>query len=159
MIRALLLAVFLFGLAAPAFALDVDADPSSGATPASKTTAEYLSDLTDDSKPDRLYAARALRSQLKSALRAEARSKPGSLAHDEARAALVELSDRLPEACTTALRYDNVVAPCADILTLLEVTSALPALVERRAIETRKSVIKRLDKAIAALSALPPEPA
>jgi hypothetical protein len=148
--------------AGPAAALPVD-DASGTPTPTnssanSKTTAEYLSDLGGDNAPERLFAARVLRSQLKTALRTEAHSKPGSFANDEARAALVELSDRIPNACLSVLNEDNVVSPCADMLAMLEVTSALPALERRLAVETRKGPHKHLAAAIATLKALPPDP-
>lgn len=134
----------------PALALDVE-NPQ--ATTASKTTADYLHDLEGESAPDRLYAARLLRGLLARALRTEARASPDTIAYDDARALLVELEGRLPTACRTALRYDNAVAPCADILAMLDARSALPALRERLAEEDRKGPRRRLERAIAALEA------
>ncbi|MFZ5477236.1 MAG: hypothetical protein ACOZNI_10730 [Myxococcota bacterium] len=146
--RKLLLAIPVLLLAPRALAID-EPNPAGDTSP--KTTGELLSDLTGESGPDRLYAARVLRAQLVRALNAEARAKEGSIAHDEARAALVELEARLPEACTAALEHDNVVAPCADVLARLDVTAAVPALEARLAKETRKGVRKRLEAAIAEL--------
>lgn len=149
----LLLAALLY--AAPAAALDAE-NPQGPKV--EKTTADYLAELEGESAPDRLYAARVLRGQLRRALRVEARGEPGSIPYEEARALLVELEARLPQACTAGLKADNIVAPCADVLAWLEVRSALPALRERLATETRKGPRKRLERAIATLDALPPPP-
>lgn len=152
---AALLAVLLMFVAAPAAAMDAE-NPQ--APKSEKSTADLLSDLDGDEAPDRLYAARVLRGQLRRALRTEARGRVGSIPYEEARALLLELDLRLPEACTSALQFENTVGPCADMLAWLQVRDALPKLRERRAAEERKRVQKRLDAAIATLEALPPAP-
>lgn len=145
--------------AAPAHAVDVQ---SEAAVQSNKSLSDYLGDLEGAEDPDRLYASRVLRGELRRALRTEAKAAPGSLAQLDARALLVELSDRLPRACTTALRYKNSVAPCADMLAMLEATDALPALREALEGETRRGPRKSLEAAIEALEAKapasPPEP-
>jgi hypothetical protein len=142
--------------APPARALDVQ---SEAAVQSSKSLGDYLDDLEDESDPDRLFAARVLQGELARALRTVDRAPEGSLAWLDARALLLELEERLPRACTAAVRFRNTVAPCADILARLEVTTALPALREVRTLETRRAVTKRLDAAIAALEArVPPAP-
>jgi hypothetical protein len=146
--RLLLLAVLL--AAAPALAIDEPQNPA-GQDVSQKSLGDHLGDLVGESAPDRLYAARVLRGHLLRALKIEARGREGSFALDEARAELVELEERLPEACRAALKHDNVVAPCADVLAALDVTAALPELKERLAVETRKGVRKRVEAAIAAL--------
>lgn len=139
--------------AAPAHAVDVQ---SEAAVQSNKSLSDYLGDLEGSSDPDRLYAARVLRGELRRALRTEAKAAPGSLAQLDARALLVELSDRLPRACTTGLRYKNSVGPCADMLAMLEATEALPALREALKGETRRGPRKSIENAIAALEAKAP---
>lgn len=148
----------MISLLLSALALAAD-DPMGGADsqPSSpdKTTADYLLDLNGDNAGDRLLAARVLEGLLKRSLRVADHAKPGSLASDDARAALVELEERIPETCTDALAYPNVVAPCAEMLALLEVKKALPLIQAAAEKETRKGVKKRLDAAIEMLSTAP----
>ena len=136
--------------------LAMDDPMGAGGTPtpsasSDKTTAEYLSDLDGDKPSDRLLAARVLQGQLRRALRTEARGKVGTLAYDDARAALVELEQRLPGACSNALAYANVVAPCAEMLAMLDVFDAIPAIEAVLATETRKGPLRRITEALAML--------
>lgn len=162
-VRPLPLAVALaFGLAFAPVALAVDVQ-SDAAIQSNKSLGDYLADLGGSEDPDRLFAARVLHGELKRALKTEARAKPGSIAQLDARALLVELLDRLPRACASAIRYQNTTATCADIHALLEDPAALPILREVLGGETRKGVRKRLEAAIAALAPLedaaaPPAP-
>jgi hypothetical protein len=131
-------------------------DAQSQMAPSSvKTTADYVSDLTDESDPDRVFAARVLRSQVRRVARTAARTRAGTLAHEEARAMLVEFDAVLPDACTRALAHEGAAAACADILSDLGATAALPALRQARASATRKPAVRALDRAISTLSALP----
>ncbi len=152
---ALLALLALAALPGAARAVDVQSD---AAVVSTKSLGDYIEDLSGDSDPDRLFAARVLRGELKRALRVEARAAEGSLTQLDARALLVELGARLPDACSAAVRFKNTVEPCADILAMLEVRGALPILREILANETRKGARKHLEAAIAALEALPPEP-
>lgn len=127
-----------------------DTGPENEPSP-TKTTAELLTDLREDEAADRLFAAKALRTQLKRALHVEAHGKPGSFVAEDARSLLIELEERLPAACTDALRFPNVVKPCADILAWLEATDSLPALEAAFAVETRKPVLRSLEQALTRL--------
>jgi hypothetical protein len=113
-----------------------------------KTPRDYASDLTGESAPDRTYAARALRGQVRRAVRRSRTGVEGSLFREEARAALVELEALVPGPCTAALADARTAGPCADALADLGVTSALPALREARAAATRRGLARRLDGAI-----------
>jgi hypothetical protein len=144
---ALLLLVLLAPL--PAFAID-QTQPDVGSS-SQKTTADLLGDLHSDGGPDRLYAARALRSQLKRALRVEANGREGSIPLDDARSLLVELEERLPPICTDALDSPQVAAPCAEMLAMLDVEEAAPAIERALQAETRKRPRRRLERALAAL--------
>ncbi len=145
---ATLIAAFILG-ASPALAIDEQSETSVAST---KSVGEYLSDLEGDSAPDRLYASRVLRGNLKRALRVEATAREGTLIYDDARAVLVELEVRLPTACMSSLNQKNVVSACADILAMLDVRAALPSLQALLAGETRKPVRKRIELAIATLT-------
>ena len=145
------LALLLLLLPLPAFAID-QTQPEVGSS-STKTTADLLADLHSDGGPDRLYAARALKSQLKRALRVEARGREGSIALDDARSLLVELEARLPEICTDALDAPAVAAPCAEMLALLDVKEAAGAVEAAYTTETRKGPKKRLAEALAELRA------
>lgn len=139
--------------AAPAAAQD-SSSPTSEETSTSsahKPTSQLLSELTSSTSSDRSYAARSLRSQLMSALRLEAHGREGTIAYDDALARLVELDERLPSSATTALQYDNVVAPCAEMLAMLEVAASRDAIVAAQARVESKGAKKRIDRALACL--------
>lgn len=146
----------LLTLPLPARAIDEQSEVSVGSQ---KTLPDYFADLEGDSDPDRLYAARVLKSMLARSLRTEAHAPAGSLASLDARSLLVELEARLPNGCRVAVTHKNAVGPCADILALLEDRAALPRLQELRGEELRPAVQRKLDVAIARLAALPPDPA
>lgn len=147
--------LLLLALVSPAFAVDAQSSLQEGSQ---KEIADYLHDLASDSDPDRLFAARVLKGDLARALRTERHAPEGSLAWLDARSLLVELDARLPDACRVAIRHLNATAPCADIYAMLQYRPALPLLTELRAGEQRTAVQKRLDAAIATLSALPEAP-
>ena len=153
--RPLAAALVLLALAAPASAIDVQSEVAVEST---KSLTDYLDDLAGSSDPDRLFAARVLRGELRRALRAEQRAEPGSLRQLDAQSLLVDLDARLPGACSVAIRHLNAVIPCADIFALLGQRAALPLLREVRAGETRRRPQRHLDAAIAALEATPAEP-
>lgn len=134
---------------------DGESSQSGGAQ--QKTTSQLLTDLASDNKPNRLYAARALKQQLVHARRIVDHGREGSLNHDMALSNLDELEARLPEQCLRALDASNIVAPAAEMLALLGVKEALPKIAEARGKETRKGVIRRLEAAEALLADAKPE--
>ena len=150
--RALLLSLLLLPL--PAFAIDQTepTEPGTGGS-STKTTSDLLADLHGDEGPDRLYASRALRSQLKHALTVEARAPEASFAYDEARSLLIELEERLPSICAEALTSRQVAAPCAEMLAMLDVKSAIPAIETALAAEPRRRPHARMAAALATLVA------
>lgn len=160
--RLILLASLCVASAQPSYAStsdpggpDGESSQSSGAQ--QKTTSQLLTDLVSDNKPNRLYAARALKQQLVHARRVVDHGREGSLNHDMALANLDELEARLPEQCLRALDAPNIVAPTAEMLALLGVKEALPKIVEARSKETRKGVVRRLQAAEALLAEPTPE--
>ncbi len=144
-----LLALAVLVLPSPARAVDEQSDV---AVQSQKSLTDYLTDLESDSDPDRLYAARVLRGELKRVLRTEAKARAGSLASLDARATLIELEERLPRGCRVALQKVNSVAPCADILALLDVKAAVPELQGVLAVEKRKWVRRHLEAALERLA-------
>lgn len=146
---------FLLMAALAQAADDPTGGPPSNPNSPDKTTADYLLDLDSDDASDRLLAARVLEGLLKRSLRTVEHARPGSLASDDAKAALVELEERLPSTCSDALSYDNVVAPCAEMLAILAYKPALPLIQAAAEKETRKGVKKRLDAAIELLNSQP----
>ncbi len=128
---------------------------SASGTQQTKTTAELLSDLGGEDGPNRLYAARALKAELRRSLSVVQHAQPGSMAGDEALSTLDEMGARLPEQCIVALKYPNVVAPAAEMLALLGDREAIPAVKDALAKETRKGVARRLQTAETALENAP----
>lgn len=122
-----------------------------------KTTADYLRLIDGEDASDRLLSARVLKGQLKRALHKLEHGRPGSLSHDDARALMVELDERLPEACLNALVYSNVAAACSEILAMMEVRAAEGPIGEALSRETRKHAKKRIAAALSIIQALPPE--
>lgn len=156
-LRLLLLVGLVTLRAAPAHAEPAgpDGETSSTGSAQTKTTSELLTDLAGDNKANRLYAARALKGQLKHAQHVVEHAREGSLVRDEALANLDELEQRLPEQCQVALGSANVVAPAAEMLAMLKVKEAIPQIQQIVATETRRSVLKRLHAALASLEAVP----
>ncbi|MDP2313085.1 MAG: hypothetical protein Q8P41_09295 [Pseudomonadota bacterium] len=142
---ALALALFAAG---PAYAIDEQSELS---VQSQKSLGDYLTDVESDSDPNRLYAARVLRGELRRVLRVEANAPAGSLASLDARAILIELETRLPRACRAGLQKLNSVAPCADILALLGVKEAVPEIRQVLTVEKRRWVRRHLESALAKL--------
>lgn len=152
---ALLAATLLlaFGASTAAAQDSSSPDPNEIAVSSShKSTAELISDLTSSSGSTRLYAARSLKSQLRVALRTEVHGRPDTIRHDEALAKLVELDARLPSACTSALRNDNVVPACAEMLAMLGATASVPAIEGARDRVKSAGGRRRVDAALACLA-------
>lgn len=124
--------VALLAFTLHAHAQDTAPDPSeaAGTAAAQKTMGQLLSDLNSMTASNRLYAARALHTQLKAALRTADHGKEGSIAQDEALSKLIELEARVPDSCGAAMQYDNAAPSCAEMLAMLNVTTAKPQLTE-----------------------------
>jgi hypothetical protein len=142
----------------PAHAIDRQ-DPRAPAT--MKTTAHYLNDLSGPEGPDRLFAARVLRSRVKRAV-ADAARDEAELSTMEARALLDELSRELPGRCAVAMGQEGVVPACADALARIGAVESVPALRVARAAATKRRTVRAIDRALAtldrALPAVPGEP-
>lgn len=136
-----------------------DGEGQSGPSP-EKTLGDYFQDLDGDNAGDRLAAARVLRGMLRRTLRRVDEGREGTLAWDEARSVLFELEERIPPACLSALEYDNVVAPCAEMLAMLDVDAAVEPLRARAASLPESRRAERVQAALTALeanrAALPP---
>ena len=152
--------VFLSSLlltAPPAHAVDPTGGEETSSSQEPKTLTDYLSDLTKDDAPVRVFAARTVRFETRRAVRDAEHRPPDSLASLDAQSRLVELQARAPAACAVALHYVDTVPPCAEILQALGRAELLPELRTARLIVTKKAAQARVDKAIAALEALPSE--
>lgn len=142
----------LLAFASRALAVEPAADDQlRGESASDKPLAQYLTELTLDDDPKRLYAARVVYGTLKHDLHVVDHAHEGSIAYDDARAELVELQDRVPGACLVAVSYPNTVALCADMLAWLEVSEAREPLQKLLETETRKSVRKHLEAALATI--------
>lgn len=150
-------AALVAAIVVPQTAHAVDPDnPGEGAGPSgeTKTLRDYLSDLSSEESPKRMYAVRTVRFETRRALRAINSGKEDSIAWLDAQSAMVELEARAPSGCIAALRFPNSAVPCAEILADLERTEALPVLAATRPIVTGKGPLKRFDAAVARLQAL-----
>lgn len=118
-----------------------------------KSVPELVADLDDEDAPERLYAARTLRRQVKHALRLS-QGREGSESADDALVELQQFDDLLAPRCISAVgRADNITVHCADILGSLETAAALPALEQALLKEARPRPHRHLDEAVAAIRA------
>lgn len=126
----LLLGVAAWANAAWAFG-GADAPPSPGmpgegaeagstAPQKAKILADYFTDLGGDEAGERAFAARYLLGELRRHTWTYEHAQPGSIANLDARSALTELDARLPDACESALLFQNSAVFCAEILAVLE---------------------------------------
>jgi len=143
----------LVALAALLWASPADSAPAIPPGSPPPTFGSYLHKLTGDDRSDRLFAGRVLRRQVRGALRATRRDRPGRLAYDAGLAALDEFDRELAPACIATLDVRNVAGLCADILGLLETQAALEPLREARAGEERARTQRRIDRAITRITA------
>ncbi len=116
-----------------------------------KSLGDYFTDLGSDDAPERLFAARAVRSETLSALRIADRAPSDSIASMEARSVLVEIDARLPGACRAALRYENTALQCAELLAATEHRELLTEVVAARVLVKGKGPLKRFDAAVVKL--------
>lgn len=119
-----------------------------------KGLADYLADLGSEEGPERLYAARYVRGELRRASRTQRVATPGSIDDVEARVVLTELYARVPETCASALLYANTAALCAEMLVELEVPDARQRVEAARSLPLSRGQRRRLEAAIARM----PEP-
>jgi hypothetical protein len=134
-----------------AAALDV-ANPMAKATPAARTTEQFVADLDAESAPARRFAGRVLDSRLERADRRR-HGDPDSLATMDAQATWDALSRSVPDACVAALRHDEVVVACSRMLARLGRADALPALRDTRVRVEPRRLRRAVDRAIVALEA------
>lgn len=119
-----------------------------------QTIDELARSLLDDSRGERLYAARALRRDLRVTIRTLERGRTDSLIYMEAVQQYERLDDAILPACMQALGAPDVSRHCAQMLGMLQDPAARPAL--EAALETDPS--GRTARAIeAALSEIPTE--
>lgn len=109
---------------------------------------DYIQDLSDDNRSDRLFAARELRRRVRRTTQL-ANGRPGSLRREEARNDLLIYDQRLAPACIELLlQKPELRAPCVDILRYLETTDAKPVLTQARQEEPRRWVQRKIDRAL-----------
>ena len=116
---------------------------------------DLAQDLTSEDKGDRQLAARALRRQVRIHLRDAGRSE-GSLPQLEALAALQDYDAKVAPRCLKVLGKPDLVGPCADILGLLETPEAAAPLRDALAAESRRGPRRRIERALARISAPAP---
>lgn len=115
--------------------------------------------LRGSDRADRRLAARELLRQVRAARRAAEHARAGSVEELESRQSLAHLREALERPCTVSLEVADVARACAQMLGLLELSSALPALEAALAAEPPKRTAKAIVKAIEEIEAaggLPP---
>jgi hypothetical protein len=130
--------------------------PTRGPIQRRPTVESYARDLSSSSPAKRRYAARVLLRQIRTARRAAARGPEDDLTRDEARQTLTDCDRVVAPACSSHIALPEVTGPCADILGLLETRSALPQLKEQLQREQRRSVQRRIKRAITTIQAVKP---
>ncbi len=95
--------------------------------PVDTSTERYVRDLVGQDRSDRLYAARTLRSRLKTALK-DSHRRETSLRYIDGIAALDVFDMQVAPACVDALEHRNVAHHCAWMLGALRHQDATPAL-------------------------------
>lgn len=132
-------------------ALDV-ANPMASTSPTARTTEAFVTDLSAEDAPTRRFAGRVLSARLARADRRR-HGDPDALATMDAQATWDALSRSIPDACTAALRHDEVVIACSGMLARLGEVDALPALRDARLRVEPRRLRRAVDDAIAALEA------
>ena len=126
------------------------AQPSLELYDAPKSPHELAGELLGDHAPSQLFAARELRRRLRMIRsRSEARD---ALVATEARIELADMSETLLVPAVEALvRYPRVRAACADMLAEIGDPMAIPKLRAVRETETRRRVLRKIDRALSSL--------
>lgn len=151
--RVLLPALCALAWSGRADALDV-ANPMARATPAARTTEQFVADLGGESAPARRFAGRVLASRLTRADRRR-HGDPDDLATMDAQATWDTLSREVPDACVAALRHDEVVVACSRMLARLGRADTLPALRDARLRVGAGRLRRAVDRAIVTLERPP----
>lgn len=126
-------------------------------TPVDTSMERYVQDLEGSDPHDRLYAARALRSELRLALKRLRRAEPGSLAWDDAATVVDDYTAAVAPACIRVLGLEGVSSPCADMLGWLEVPEALPALEKACEAPPSRRFARKAQKAMSLIRASSPD--
>ena len=109
---------------------------------------DYIQDLSDDNRSDRLFAARELRRRVRRTTQL-ANGRPGSLRSEEARNDLLIYDQRLaPAMYQVLLQQPELRAPCVDILRYLETTDAKPVLTQARQEDPDAGYSEKIDRAL-----------
>ena len=108
----------------------------------------YASDLVGKDKSDRLYAARHLRSELRSVIKTSERAPEDTLTFDELMAKLDDYDTIVAPACMKALKVENTRTACVDIIGMLEFKPALPYLMALLDEEPSSRLERKLQKAV-----------
>ena len=108
----------------------------------------YVSDLQGSDPQDRVYAARALRSELRIATRKFQRAKPGSFTYDDAITTYDDFRTLVMPACLQVLGQKGVSSPCADILGRLEAEEAVLPLQKALASPVSRHFTRRANRAL-----------
>jgi len=113
---------------------------------------DYLADLDGGDKAKRRLAARSLRGMLRGELRRASTKNSADISHIEALMLLDDLDRRLVPRCVEVLQEPALMVPCADILRLLETTTAIPALQQAIATRTSRRAHRHLRRALQILN-------
>ncbi len=132
----------------------VEGDDGPGGPSREKTLGDYLSDLASDEPPERLFAARTVRAEVKGALAVSRRAPPDSLAALDARSTLVEVDLRIVGSCTAGLTYPDTAPLCAELLADLEHVEMIPAISAAKEAAANSASKRRIDRALATLIVL-----
>ncbi len=131
-----------------------------GAAPVMKTPVRDRGDASLETRIDELesevprkrkLAALSLRRLTRQYTRDADREHGDEIQSLEARQALMVFDDALARTCIERLAVSNLTGLCADILGMLGTTAAEPPLEEQLRREDRRSVVRRIDKALAAI--------
>ena len=140
-------------LSDPALAVNANAN---GRTDAPQTLADAVSALGSGQASERRFASRALRRQVKIALKEAARGGGTSLRSADALLFLEDADRILAPRCVAALRYANVRVACAQIVAGLEYHAGRAALAQAIAQEDHPGRARRMTRALTQLDATAP---
>ncbi len=141
---ALLLSCLVLSLSSPVQAAGRVDLP--GAQP--ETLEGLTQDLVQADPAEQRYAARTLRSWIRTWVRQSATSGGDPITRDSARMDLETCDALVAPACVELLSQPGLTGPCADILGLLELPSTRAPLEAALAAETRNRVRRKLHKAL-----------
>jgi hypothetical protein len=126
-------------------------NPSVGRTDPS--IEDRIHDLESDVANKRKLAALTLRRLTRQYTRVADREHGDEIPIMEARQALMVFDEELARTCIERLAVPNLTGPCADILGLLGTSEAATPLEQQLQREERRSVQRRIEKALTAIQA------